>query len=597
MKNVFRALLLILLTLTLPACGKTAAPDAPAAATPDFVLAADGASEFVIIRPDVATPEEIAVAVRLKQLLSETTGANVPLKDDFIRAGTDFTESEHEILVGRTNRAESVRASEGLKIGDYRIVQDGTKLVIAFGSADAGTEALEWFAANCLFPDSGTAGVTAGLDHSFRTEYPLETITIAGFDVSEYTVVGSDAFTAAVRDRIAALTGVAVRTEQTVSPKTKRAIRSGVIEGLGAFEAGVRTVGADLVAGTSGAVCEPEEALALLCSLLDGCRGTISAPVNVTEHIPTDAETDPAFPAAKASSPFSDGRILVACWGDSITASMTGKAKSYPTRLQEMLGDRYRVLNGGDSGENTITIAARQGAYKVRLKNEVTFAAGETSVYVGGEDDVILYTEGGRPVKLRSGLGFDLPVNPVTIGGAKYTIAFTDFEWSPISYKMYLKRADGSAAVTLPADSEVVFSNTYVAAFSDVDVYCVGAGGGYDNTVEGYVAMVKAMIRHHGSERYLVIVPYWNTRFDEALAREFGDRAINYREEALKNGLAAENLTATADDEAAIAKNLVPASLHRNNDVDDVHLNEYGNHFLAALVYERGKALGFFEGK
>ena len=61
-----------------------------------------------------------------------------------------------------------------------------------------------------------------------------------------------------------------------------------------------------------------------------------------------------------------DSRTIVACWGDSITEGMGMTDKSYPIRLQEMLGDtNFVVYNGGDGGETSNTIAARQGGLKV----------------------------------------------------------------------------------------------------------------------------------------------------------------------------------------------------------------------------------------
>lgn len=40
---------------------------------------------------------------------------------------------------------------------------------------------------------------------------------------------------------------------------------------------------------------------------------------------------------------------------------------------------------------------------------------------------------------------------------------------------------------------------------------------------------------------------------------------------------------------------LMPASLRYKNKADEVHLNEKGYHFLAHLIYERGKLLGMWK--
>ncbi|MGN0889076.1 MAG: hypothetical protein ACI4UY_09375 [Kiritimatiellia bacterium] len=58
---------------------------------------------------------------------------------------------------------------------------------------------------------------------------------------------------------------------------------------------------------------------------------------------------------------------LVLCWGDSVTEGMAmPRDKAYPAQLQKLLGSGYRVLNGGDGGEDTVTIMARQGGCRWR---------------------------------------------------------------------------------------------------------------------------------------------------------------------------------------------------------------------------------------
>ena len=54
-------------------------------------------------------------------------------------------------------------------------------------------------------------------------------------------------------------------------------------------------------------------------------------------------------------------------------------------------------------------------------------------------------------------------------------------------------------------------------------------------------------------------------------------------------------LTPKPEDESAIGAGNVPPALRYQNEPSNVHLNEYGYDFLAHLIYERGKELGFWK--
>ena len=167
MKRLFCVVLALFLLFSAAACdsssgGETVTEKTGTVTRPDLILAENGVSSYVIIRPENASQEEIALSVELRQLFADKFGVDVPLKDDFVREGTQFVAADAEICVGATNRAESVHAMEGLKLKDYRILQEGTRVAIAFGSPEAGREAMDWFIANCLFPEEKLAGVQKG---------------------------------------------------------------------------------------------------------------------------------------------------------------------------------------------------------------------------------------------------------------------------------------------------------------------------------------------------------------------------------------------------------------------------------------------------
>lgn len=293
---------------------------------------------------------------------------------------------------------------------------------------------------------------------------------------------------------------------------------------------------------------------------------------------------------------------VVACWGDSITEGMAmAREAAYPARLQALLGDGYRVLNSGDGGEDVVTIPARQGALPLATAARIAFAAGEDKVQIGDGTDNGFRTPDGRGIKLTAALGREMPVNPVRIGTGSYWLSFTEFKWNtpghPISYKLWLKRADATAAAEIPAGTPVRFTSAAMVEGAYCEVFLMGANGGWHNDVDELIAGYRRMIARRGADKpHLVIVPYWGGFTPAQVAAfkaAFGDRAIDFRGEAIARGLAVEGLKPTALDEAERAQGRVPPGLlYRNR--PDCHMNQYGYDFLARLVHERGKSLGYW---
>ena len=255
--------------------GTAGTPVAPESPPSDVVLPLEGDGAYVIIRPETISKDELAVITELRQRIADKTGVNPQIKDDFVREGTKFTASEREICIGMTNREESRRAYEGLRYRDYRIRLDGTRLVICYGSVEAEKEAVEKFMTEYVSEDEKAVKVPSDLDLEALREYKLDTISLAGHDVSEYVVAGEESFTSAVRDKIAEITGLTLKTSANV-PKSGPVIMLGKLEDLAPEEAGVRLVDGNLVAGTNGEYYDNVSALPLLLRLLTETGGTLT---------------------------------------------------------------------------------------------------------------------------------------------------------------------------------------------------------------------------------------------------------------------------------------------------------------------------------
>jgi len=289
----------------------------------------------------------------------------------------------------------------------------------------------------------------------------------------------------------------------------------------------------------------------------------------------------------------------VCCWGDSVTEGMAmPRGKDYPARLQARLGAGWRVFNSGDGGENSVTIPVRQGAYRIRTAERIVFPAGVKKVRIGDGTDNGFRTEAGEKIKLTAPLGRELSVNPVRIAGADYVLSMRDFRWNtatnPISYTLWLERKETTQALEIPP-AAVSFASIDRTKASVCDIVFMGANGGWNKDPKVLIDQHRAMIRHHGEGRpYLVIIPYFGgPRLAAAFKEAFGDHAVDFRAEAIARGLAAQGLVPTALDTKEMAAGRVPPSLmYRNR--PDVHLNEHGYDFLAGLLFDRGRALGYW---
>ena len=284
----------------------------------------------------------------------------------------------------------------------------------------------------------------------------------------------------------------------------------------------------------------------------------------------------------------------VACYGDSITQGMgyeNSLEKTYPGRLNTMLGGGYTVVNCGDPGERSFTIMARQGALSLVTSKEITFPAGTAQVQIGNNSDNGFITSKGDYIDLTARLGNERSINDVTINGNTYQVVMTDFTWSPRSCNVHLKRTDTSSTLTIPAGTAVTF-NSYTRP-NECDIYLCGANGVY-TSANDLVAQYKAMIDKHGSNNYLVIIPFWNTYCDTPFREAFGDHCVSFREVAISTGLAYEGITPTAKDEEYISNGEVPPSLLYYPNNPDVHLNAKGYDLLAHILYEQGGAIGIW---
>ena len=175
--------------------------------------------DYTIIYEDGASDGVSSAFIQFNLKLNEKYGSSLRAESDFLMLGEAVPEGTLEILVGLTNRPESIEAHKSLKANDYFIGMVNNRLVIVGGSDKATTRALEHFTSYLMGPD-GLHYPTAG--YTYKADYHVDKLTVGGVDISEFVLVRGNRMNAVDRkmfdilcDRIADICGVNVKTAQS----------------------------------------------------------------------------------------------------------------------------------------------------------------------------------------------------------------------------------------------------------------------------------------------------------------------------------------------------------------------------------------------
>jgi hypothetical protein len=274
-----------------------------------------------------------------------------------------------------------------------------------------------------------------------------------------------------------------------------------------------------------------------------------------------------------------DNVININCWGNSFTMG------SYPTKLQALVGKRFKVNNFGVGGENSRLIAGRQGGYPLMLKNAVALPANTTNVLIGDTTDSGIYSIDGIEVKpLLQGTESNSQINPCFVNGVECTISFTAGSY-------YIKRNVAGVAMNTVANS-IIYTNG-MKYRDGINIFEVGANGGYVSDAD-LILQHKKMVEFTNG-KCLITLHHAGTEDNRSVQEnkfflEFTSRVFNFRKYVVNYGLADAGLTPTTEDLEAIALGSCPPQLKLP---DGVHLTETGNDLLANQVYKHLKQLNY----
>lgn len=294
----------------------------------------------------------------------------------------------------------------------------------------------------------------------------------------------------------------------------------------------------------------------------------------------------------------------IACWGDSLTygqESSNPSTKSYPAQLARLSGST--VYNMGVPGETATTIAARQGALKIELANDVTIpASGAVAIKFRASNGGVVTP---RDVSLGSW-------NPCTINGVsgRLDVSIDTSVWPRVVKNATFTRTTSGESVKASAGDELIPQSHSV--MGDINVIFSGTNGGWStaNLTEGASssndseinAMIELLTKQgqysNCPDKYIIIGLTTNTdafweKYHNALEKAFGDKFLNLRKELESEQLLRDNgITPTAEDISYIQSGKVPPSLLA---ADGTHFNDKGYEIVGALVYEKMRSLNYIK--
>lgn len=287
----------------------------------------------------------------------------------------------------------------------------------------------------------------------------------------------------------------------------------------------------------------------------------------------------------KASGTTYNQQVLLL--GDSLTQGQ-GTGRVYGAYLAELLPS-YTIINKGEGGERIQDLMARMNVKFAVTNTDITIPA-SGSVNIG-----VLYSElDGQYLdilKQNSSV-----VNPVMFHGVAGTISQSGGTYT------FTRTTDGDTSITAPSGSVLYMNEGMNLLDYEICIIWIGQNGLWDD-VDTYVSYIKQLVAALKTEHYIVIPPtnrnysynsntycyYDYADMNTAMTEAFGDHYLDMLGYLCTDALTDAGITATDDDNTAIADYLVPPSLL----YDSVHFTATGYEVIANKIYSHLETLKY----
>ncbi|MDD5602735.1 MAG: hypothetical protein PHG48_01465 [Eubacteriales bacterium] len=229
--------------------------------------------KYVMVLNYTGEKDVYSAFLLLRDAIKDKTGVlPFPYFTDSIPSVQEADADAYEILIGETNRAESIEAARGLSELDYVIRITGKKIIIVGGSQYGTIKGIYSFIENYLKEDR----IEGNADHLYTHKYPLKSLTIDGIDIGQYRIamgIGCDNEAFRIRNAVLELIGA----DLEIIPAAKASEYSPVIlvghasdtkelERIGLSEYAVLSTDSGIIIGTQLDVLPVSDAVSLFIS-------------------------------------------------------------------------------------------------------------------------------------------------------------------------------------------------------------------------------------------------------------------------------------------------------------------------------------------
>lgn len=154
-------------------------------------------STYTIIRPEIVPDTVLSEVVSFNNKMKLVFGDSIQFKDDFYREGVEMFEmGEYEILIGATNRPETLEFLNTLEPNDYGYGLVNKKIVITGWTNDGTIKAIKHFMSNVLlkyqkdysFADDEVF-FSSDNNYNYRSFYEYDGFTINGIPAGDFRIV------------------------------------------------------------------------------------------------------------------------------------------------------------------------------------------------------------------------------------------------------------------------------------------------------------------------------------------------------------------------------------------------------------------------
>ena len=285
--------------------------------------------------------------------------------------------------------------------------------------------------------------------------------------------------------------------------------------------------------------------------------------------------------------------FVINCWGDSLTAGIGGNGTSYPGVLETLIGSNVTVNNYGVGGEDTRTIAGRQGGVPFQLSSDVVIPATTTAIPVSLLE--------GNPIRQGSA-----GINSCSIGGIAGTL-----ERDGTTNVLEFTRATAGSATPVSKGAAITTAASQTAG-SGINIISSGTNDrtamdkDIENTVLNIVDCQKEMVEKINTEggKYLIVGTAsgvsgdWLDEFkcvEELQAAAFGRNFLNLREVLTDSAIYEEvGIDLTAADLENMSNGALPTTIISN---DNIHFNADGYTVVARAIYNKLVSMGLVIGE